>query len=407
MRFRLRETSNLTKCRMASKNNSPSPSLAPAARRLKDFFGWWGEELAALVPEKIRLWWREADRMVLVGDDHGRLTFSRPTDNRWQEVHAIETTDGSAARHRGEVERKLRQVIGASFSVMIALPPAKVLRRVVGMPLAVEENLRQALTFELDRYSPFKPDQVHFDFRVVERNTSQRRLSVELAIVPRTEVDRARAQLASLGLAVEAAVLADDVLLHRYRFWNFLPVSDRKPHRPPIGLRWRLALGLLASALLITLLALPIWQKRETVIALLEPVARARAAAKETDALRERLTVLTDEYNFLPIKKRASHSTVRMLDELSKLLPDDTFVIQLDFDGKAVQVHGETASATTLVQALEASPTFEDVSFKSQLVKVQGTPNDRFHLAATLETDETAKGTAPSAAVPQPANRKP
>ena len=67
------------------------------------------------------------------------------------------------------------------------------------------------------------------------------------------------------------------------------------------------------------------------------------------------------------------------------------------FDGKTVQIQGDTASSTSLVETLEASPLFKDVGFKSQLTKLQGTPYDRFHISATLEA---APKPAPPPAAP-------
>jgi len=141
----------------------------------------------------------------------------------------------------------------------------------------------------------------------------------------------------------------------------------------------------LSAVLLAILLALPPWQKRAAAISLIAPLARAKAEAEETNALRERLGKSVEEHNFLHDKKRGTPSAVLVVEELSKLLPDDTFVMSLIFDGKTVQILGETASSTTLVETLEASPLFKDVSFKAQLTKIPGTPYDRFHLAATLK----------------------
>jgi hypothetical protein len=35
------------------------------------------------------------------------------------------------------------------------------------LPAAVEQDLKQALAYDLDRHTPFKPDELHFDAAVV------------------------------------------------------------------------------------------------------------------------------------------------------------------------------------------------------------------------------------------------
>ena len=39
----------------------------------------------------------------------------------------------------------------------------QVLRKTINLPAAVEENLVQVLTYDLDRHTPFKPEEVCFD----------------------------------------------------------------------------------------------------------------------------------------------------------------------------------------------------------------------------------------------------
>ena len=361
--------------------SSPIPALT---RTLSRFFAWWGGELAALVPARLRLWWRESDRIVMLSFDATRAIFGRPAGARREEICAVELGTANASLHRAETSRRLLQAAGGNFRLLLCLPPERVLRRTLTLPLAVEEDLRQTLAFELDRYTPFRPEQVYFAFRVIDRDAGQKRLSVELAAVPKSEVDQGVARAAALGLVVDGAVLADELLHQGGDCRNFLPVAAKR-RKSSARLGWRAGMAALSAVLLVVLLAVPVWQKRAAAISLLDPLARAKAAAHETDALRDRLGKLVKQDNFLHDKKWNTPSTVQVLEELSKILPDDTFVRQLIFDGKTVQIQGETASSTRLIEILEASALFKDVSFKSQLTKIQGTPYDLFHLSATLK----------------------
>ena len=365
------------------------------SRALSRFFAWWGGELSALVPARLRLWWRESDRIVMLSFDGTRAIFGRPAGVRREEIYAVELGTADASLHRAETSRRLLQAAGRNFQLLLCLPPEQVLQRTLTLPLAVEENLRQTLAFELDRYTPFKAEQVYFAFRVIERDAGQKRLSVELAAVPKSAVDQGVARAAALGLTVDGAVLANELLQQGGDWRNFLPVAAKR-RKSSVHLGWSAGMAALSAVLLAVLVAVPPWQKRAAAISFLDPLARAKAASQETDALRDRLGKLVKEDNFLHDKKWNTPSTVLVLEELSKLLPDDTFVVQLIFDGKTVQIQGETASSTSLIETLEASALFKDVSFKSQLTKIQGTPYDRFHLSATLKA--APKPTPPAVA---------
>lgn len=371
--------------------------MMPAlVRALSRFFKWWGGELAALVPPRLRLWWRESDRVVLLSFDATRAVFERPAGTHREEIYTVELGTADPSLYRVEVNQRLLQVAGRNYRLLLCLPPDQVLQRTLTLPLAVEEDLRQALTFELDRYTPFRPEQVYFDFRVIERDVNQKCLSVELAAVPKFAVDQGVARAAALGLAMDGAVLAAELMVHAGDCRNFLPAAAKR-RKPSARLWWRAGMAALSGVLLAVLLAIPPWQKRAAAISLLDPLRQAKVASQETDALRDRLRKLVEEHNFLPNKKWESFSTLQVLEELSKLLPDDTFVMQFDFDGRTVQILGDTGSSTSLLELLEASPLFKDVGFKSQLTKLQGTSYDRFHISATLEA--AAKPT-PSVATP-------
>ena len=365
------------------------------ARALSRFFAWWGGELAALEPARLRLWWRESDCIVMLSIDGTRAVFARAAGGRSEEIHAVTLGTADASLHRAETSRRLLQAAGRNFQLLLCLPPEQVLQRTLTLPLAVEENLRQTLAFELDRYTPFRPEQVYFAFRVVGRDAGQKRLSVELAAAPKSAVDQGVAKAAALGLTVDGAVLADELLQRGGDCRNFLPTAAKR-RKSSARLWWRGGMAVMSAVLLAVLLAIPPWKTRAAAISLLDPLAKARAESQETDALRERLRKLVEEHNYLHDKKWDTPSTVLVLAELSKLLPDNTFVLQFDFEGNTVQIQGETTASTKLVETLETSPLFKDVSIKTLLTKVQGSANDHFHISAALKA--AAKPTPPAAA---------
>lgn len=348
----------------------------------------------AMIPVPVRRWWCEEDCVVLLRLNKANAVFERESISGLEEILTIGLGSEGFAAQRANLDRDLTRLVGKDVRLLLCLDADSVLRRTVILPLAVEENLRQALTFELDRFTPFKPEQVYFDFRVLDRDSGQRRLTVALAVVPRSLVDQEIARTVAIGVRVGGVTLADGVLHNQERF-NFLPIiaRERKSQR---RLWARVGLSALLGLLLAALLGIPIWQKRAAAISLLEPLAKAQASATETEQLRDRLDKLVAEHDLLPSRKWDSPSALLVLDELSKRLKDDTFLTVLEFDGKSVQLQGESGAASGLVEILDASPMFKDVAFKAQLTKIQGTSVDRFHIVAVLDSAAKPKSVAPS-----------
>ena len=148
------------------------------------------------------------------------------------------------------------------------------------------------------------------------------------------------------GGSVQGVVLVDDVVRSPAPI-DLLPESQRG-EREASGAR-RLQLGLAAAVLVLfaLALALPLWQKRDAAIGLMPVLAKAQAEAEATDALAKELERNVADYNFLLAKKHANQPVLAFIEELSRLLPDSTWVQQLDIrpQGKVreVQIAGRDA----------------------------------------------------------------
>lgn len=371
-------------------SDSAAPSR-PLSFSLSPLWTWWTGELLGLVPHKIKSWYRSSINTVAMRHGGSEVSVLRIQGEALEEIGRVDMNAGTLAEQKHAI-RVILAKTGRSPQVFLCLPEGQILKRQLQLPLALEENLRQSMEFELDRYTPFKPHQVYHDVRITGRDANRRLLSVELTVAPKSALDTALRAAAELGLVVHKAVIAEDLLRNGGYSANLLPLALRpKPGRR--RLQWHVAAFFLAMLLLATALAIPIWQKREVAILMNDQMLNAKAAARITSNLREQLDKLVFERNFLHDKKATVPSPLLVLEDLSRLLPDDTYLQQLDINGKDLQIQGETASASRIIEVMEQSPFFKNESFKSPLTKIPGTSSERFHIAADIKLPVPAKTT--------------
>src|SRR5215472_13208937 len=155
---------------------------------LPRFWRWWMSELAPLLPGASRAAFqrRFARPVIQLADD--QVVFWRPeVVNGAARLTVTESVAlGSdavavAAAGRAAVARLAASASGgiAAPKVIIALGPRQILRKELTLPAALEENLAQALAYDLDRHTPFRPEQLYFDATVIARDAARKTLRVD------------------------------------------------------------------------------------------------------------------------------------------------------------------------------------------------------------------------------------
>jgi general secretion pathway protein L len=382
---------------------SLGPRLAEFARRsgLAGMWTWWMAQLNALVPSRPRAALeRRRMRPVLVFDgDHA--TLWRPAMDGERAVMRATTTIGlvgDAATVAANGRSAIATLADGNFGVdavppkvVLSLPPRDVLRKTVVLPAAVEPNLRQTLAYDLDRHTPFKAEELHFDAVVVGRSPEKKEIRVDLVSCRKAVVDAAMRHAAAWGATVLAAVPELPATASASRL-NLLPHESRASN--VVWKRWQFWLPLvLVSAVALAAIAIPLWQKRDFAIALNTLANGARSQAAVSDALRAELDTRAGDYNFALEKKYAYPSAFRVIDEVSRVLPDDTWLTQMEMKtvakGKENQrellVRGESANAGRLVQLVEESTLFAQTAPRSPTTKIQPGPGEIFDLGAQVK----------------------
>lgn len=343
---------------------------------LPRFWQWWTGELLSFLPPR----WRDAlaveESCVLLRAHEGAVQvlaerggrrsalFELPADAReaWPEMIERQLDDTRRGQRR-----------------LLLLPASKVLRRRLLLPIAALENLQPVLGFELDRQTPFKSDQVYFDSRVLSAEPTARQAQVELSVVQRvtleSELERVGGLTARLsGVDVEEAE-------SRRLGVNLLPVERRLA----LPRTWLLIqLGLILGSILLVFFAMGqvVENRREAVSSMEERVAAERERARAVSSLRTQLDEAAAGANFLAVQKQSQPSMLVLLHEVSRLLPDDTFLERLSLSSGQLSITGYSSQATRLISQVQASPSLREPALNGAIQPDARTGRDRFTITA-------------------------
>ena len=365
------------------------------------FLSWWGESLRSCLPAK----WREAmaaeaAQLWLQRDgDSLRLRRSDAPDDAAPVVLALGSDQdvGSA-------------FIGATSDAQRALPrvllleDSRVLRRRLTLPAATADNLRAVVGYELDRQTPFKPDQVYYDCRIARRDAASKQIEVDLILTPRAALDAELTALDGIAEGLDAVdIVGED---GQPTGCNLLPAERRARRGHGVVL---IALGL--AALTVVLLAMAGAQsldnRRDALARLQEEVDARRVEARRVNQLRERLTDAVEGANFLAVRRSETPPVLDLVNELTyRMPPETTYLERLSLSGDKLSISGQSNQAAELVGLLQPSPQIRSVSLSGSIQPDSRTGKDRFTIAAQyvmpdggIQRDYSAFATKPEADV--------
>lgn len=357
--------------------------IAPGA---DGFWVWWKCALLSWLPVR----WQ-----ALLGLSDARLLLS-PQGSRIEVLHAHEGQLRSLALLP---EASGPQVLDATVPAREAnlprfalLPAHAVLRKPMRLPAATEARLRDVLGFEIDRQTPFNADQVYFDARLLGRR-SDGQLDAELVVAPRHLIESLllprEAWLAQLD-GVDVATVGGTPL-----GVNLLPPAQRRQRQDPMRRLNRMLL--LGTLVMLVLAGWQLLDNRRTAAAQLAAQVEATAVrARAVAAQRQQLQDLVDGHAFFAAQRAQQPTATEVINELSRLLDDDTWLEKLSIEGGRLQLIGMSGSASSLVSKLEGSHLWKTPSLTGVLQAGGGSKRERFTLTAELlaPRQEAANGAA-------------
>jgi len=339
------------------------------------FNAWTGTVAAAIVAGFDRV---VSPRVVrLIEDDRGGFTIE--TAGRPDNVPArIAFADGALSTPN------LAPVFKGS-RVEIVLQPTRFLFRPLELPARAADFLDGIVRAQIDRLTPWNASEAVFGCSAPIQSGTDHITTVIAATtrkVAMTFVD------AVFGFHPAAVAICTDVAEHNA---GRVKVFEQKA-------RGHLDAARLSRALVIALGAAAIGALASVVVAsyvadslgaqeseLARQISQRRAAIRAGSDGGERSPIAA-----LERRKHETPASVIVLDALTQVLPDHTYVTELHLAGNKLQIVGITRDAPSLIPLIEQSQHFTRATFYAPTTRSPSDPGERFHIEARIEPRNTA-----------------
>jgi general secretion pathway protein L len=336
---------------------------------VREFFAWWFRQVVELLPQGFR-------RTALTAVD---ATVIRPIGPLGRGIEAVAV----GLRRNGRETPLGRFGLGATNlaelpratgrPTVLRLGEQDVLGKTVTLPLAAERELDQVLGFEMDRETPFKTDEIYWNHRIEGADRQNGRLSVRLVLLPKANLDPLLTALGQFGIRPRRAEIADGPDAGAY-----LPLEGDGGRRHHLSnrLMWSAAVGcaVLALAAIVT----PFVRQQLALASLDQQVAAGRTAAAEADSLRQELDRLAGSADFIESERDKAGRPLVVLAAATRVLPDDTYLTELELQKRKVTLTGRSAAAARLIGPLAADGMFRNPGFTAPVTRVEALHTELF-----------------------------
>lgn len=261
--------------------------------------------------------------------------------------------------------------------VSLALRSDRFLFRTLDLPAKAGEFVDGVIRAQIDRLTPWTPSQAAFGHDRPAHGVGDR-ISVTLAATSLTLIE-------PLLRALRGIQAHSIVVLTRQ--------PDADPAQPPIqvyeteghvremrGAARRKLVGAGAAALAFAGLSGALAGTAGAYLdSQLDEVAAQTRAWRQTQS-----STALDPDAALHKRKSATPLATLALEALSRLLPDDTYLKDMQIIGDKIEMSGVTRDAAKLIRLIEQVPTFTQATFSGPTTRAPNETGEQFHIEARL-----------------------
>jgi general secretion pathway protein L len=273
-------------------------------------------------------------------------------------------------------------------SIILEVPGENVVVRRLTVPAQAREFVAGIVRNQIDRLSPWHSDQALYAFAAEINAEDAATLDVRVLIASRSIVDDWRSQIAAMGISVDRVVAPTSGAGGTGTITLWSRLVSLSPERET-QMRRRIGLGIAAAVA--ASFAFSLWA-----------MISAQYIAETTDEIADRTTALQRQLHApltrlsaasLPAgerewyEKEISPTAVIVIEALSRALPDNAYLTELNLQNTTVRIVGLTGDAPSLIAPLEHSRILTDVHFFAPTTREPDGKHFRFYIEGRIQPD--------------------
>ncbi len=356
---------------------------------LKHFFLWWGRELSYWIPEKIKQALSDKSGYVFLSIEDEQLKFARLNHGQRQLIGTLPIDEITAEQFQHLVNQ---DSFLEKAHYVLRLNSEQAIKKVLYLPAAAKENLQQVIAFEMDRFAPFKAEQVYFALKILAKEHNGQ-IKVLLLLTSKKVLDNlflklndAKIYPAVVDIEEAANNFSDDL-----ETYNLLPEWQRPvKNKVTRFLLWSFSFMVLALTVLV--LVLPLWYEAQAIESIRENLNQLEKDSRFVQLQQLDIDNIVDETQQLINIKNSASPLTKLMNRLTQLIPNDTWLTHFKYKDSKLQIQGQSPSASVLIGVLEESVLFSNARFVSPLTQDKRTGMERFKISMDVNVPEDNVG---------------
>ncbi len=261
------------------------------------------------------------------------------------------------------------------------MPREQLLVRELEIAALSASDTRNLIANELDRWTPFATGQVAFSHTVLHRDTVKGKNRISLALLHQTCANNALANAKKIGLSVSRMSYESQIGIAapQLDFLATLAGNDGTTNSANARQFW----WMVAASFVIFNLAFAVMRDYQDVASMRATVQSQAQPARLAARIKQRVIVEHQRRDAL-ISSRTQTEPLKILDVLSRNMPEGVYVERLSWDGQTARLTGYKKGSIDIQSSLARVPEIKSVRNSSSEVAPQMELGQPFDISLTF-----------------------